>query len=196
MTNTFCPFIRETCKGNECMMFRDEECLLVSFLKAVREGAPTPEEGMPQIQEGIGRGGLFAREEEEAPDWIKDKTPEELAVEIFEFAKKEKREGLDYVSASSQFWESKGINEFLMPSEVQSKMRRASFLARRQAVQEEKDELPSLIGKCVDWARTHDMNKVALQDVEAFLSEKDLHILRETMRALYSRANVKLKSDE
>jgi hypothetical protein len=178
------------------MMFRDEECLLVSFLETVREGAPTPEEGIPLIQEGIERGGLILhREEAEVPDWIKGRTPEELAVEILEFTKKEKTEqGLDYDSASRCFWESKGVNEFLMPSEVQLNIRRADFLARRQALQEEKDELPSLVGKCVDWARINNLNKVAVADVDAFLLEKDLHLLRETKRALYSIANLKLKS--
>lgn len=181
MTNTFCPLLRDTCKGNECIMLRDEECLLVSFLETVREDAPTPEEGMPQIQEGI--------------DWIEKRTPEELAAEILEFIKKEEAEkGFDYYSASRYFWESKGIQELLMPFEVRSKMQRADLLAERQKLQEEKDELPALVGKCVDWARTNNLNKVALADVDAFLLEKDLHLLRETRRALYSMANLKLKS--
>jgi hypothetical protein len=116
-------------------------------------------------------------------------------VEIFEFAKKEQTEaGLDYDSASRCFWESKGVRVFLMPSEVQSKMQRADFLARKRALQDEKDELPSLIGKCVDWTRINNLNKVAIADVDAFLMEKDLHLLRETKRALYSMANLKLKT--
>lgn len=196
MTNTFCPFLRETCKGNECMMFRDEECLLVSFLETVREGTPTPAEGMPLIQEGIERGGLiFHREEAEVPDWIEKRTPEELAVEIFEFIKRERtEEGSDYYSASHNFWESKGVHEFLVPFEVRSKIQRADFLAKRRVLQEEKDELPSLVAKCVDWAGINNLNKVTLADVDAFLLEKDLDLLRETKKALYSTANFKLKS--
>jgi hypothetical protein len=70
MINTFCPFLRDTCKGNECMIFRDEECLVVSFLEALREGAPIPEEGMPPMEAGIERSGLILhREEVEVPDW-------------------------------------------------------------------------------------------------------------------------------
>ena len=176
-------------------MFRDEECLLASFLETVREGTPTPTDGLPLIQEGIERGGLiFHREEAEVPDWIEKKTAEEFAVEIFAFSKKEQTEaGLDYDSASRHFWECKGVQEFLMPSEVHSKMQRADFLARRRALQDEKDELPPLVGKCVDWARINNL-KVALADVDAFLMEKDLHLLRETKRALYSMANLKLKT--
>jgi hypothetical protein len=37
MTNTFCPFLRETCKGNECVTFMDEESLLVSYLETIGE---------------------------------------------------------------------------------------------------------------------------------------------------------------
>ena len=208
MINTFCPFLRETCKGNECIMFRDEECLLVSFLQAVREGAPTPEEGMPSMQEGIERGGLILhREEAEVPDWIKKRTPEELAVEILEFVKKEfpEEEWFGFHLASRYFWESKGVQEYMMPSEVQLKIQRANFLAqkeltkqaeaeRKRTLQEEKDELPSLVGKCVDWARINGLNKVTLADVDTFLLEKDLELMHETKRALYSMANLKLKS--
>lgn len=192
MTNTFCPLLRETCKGNECMMFKDEECLIASFLATVREGAPTPEDETSSIE----RSGLvLRREEEEVPDWIKNRTPEELAVEILEFVKERKKEGLDYYSASRQFWECKGVHEFLMPVEAQTKIQRAEYLTQKQTLQEEKEELPSLVNKCVDWARTHNMRKVAVADVDAFLFDEDLHLLRETKRALYSKANVKLKSN-
>jgi hypothetical protein len=177
-------------------MWKNEECLLVTFLQRIQEGVPLSEENVPSSEEGIERTGFFFhREEAEVPDWIKKGTPEELAAEILEFIKKERAErGFDYYSASRYFWESKGIREFLMPSEVRSKIQRADFLAQKRTLQEEKDELPSLVGKCVDWARINNLNKVTLADVDAFLLEKDLDLLRETKRALYSMANLKLKS--
>lgn len=79
---TFCPFFKETCKGNECVMFKNGECLIVSFLQIASEGVPSPE--------GIMTSGIeIRREEAEVPDWIKTRTAEELAVEILEFKKNE-----------------------------------------------------------------------------------------------------------
>jgi hypothetical protein len=73
-------------------------------------------------------------------------------------------------------------------------MQKAELLARKRVLQEEKDELPSLVDKCVEWAGINNLNKVTFADVDAFLLDKDLRLLGETKRALYSMANVKLKS--
>ena len=67
--NTFCPFFKENCKGNECAMFKNEECLIVSFLEHVSEEIPE----QASEEEGIERSGLILhREEAEVPDWIKN----------------------------------------------------------------------------------------------------------------------------
>jgi hypothetical protein len=89
MTNTFCPLLREKCKESECVMFRDNNCLLVSFFENIEIGAPTPEQITP-------------------PDWLKEITVEKLAEEILEFAKNEKT-ALEYYSGGGGFWESKGF---------------------------------------------------------------------------------------
>jgi len=202
--NTFCPFFNETCKGNECVMFRNGECLIVSFLqslKSVSEGAPPPVE----ITEP--RGIEFHRKEAEVPDWIKTRTPEELAVEMLEFKKKEfsEDEDLGFHTISNYFWKSKGIEIFLMPSDIQFKVERANILAqreirketeiqKREQMEKEKEELPSLVSQCVDWARTNGLKRLTMADVDAYIIERDLDILKETRRALYAMANVKLKS--
>lgn len=208
MINTFCPFLREKCKGNECVMWKNEKCVLVSFLENVQKGVPLPEEDMSTLEEGIERSPMsLHREEAEVPDWIKKRTPEELAVEMLEFMKKEfpEDEGFSFHTASSYFWESKGVQEFLMPSKTRLKIRRAEFLAQREIkrkaeaerkrkLKEEKDEIPSLVGQCVDWAKDKSLKRVTLADVDAFLFEKDLKLMPETKRTLYAMANVKLKS--
>lgn len=206
MTNSFCPFLKETCKGNECVMFRNEECLLVSFFKTGQEVSEP--EGIPSIEAGIQRGGLILRREEaEVPDWMKKQTPEELAVEMLDFIKKEcpKDEGFSYHTAFRYFWENRGVQEFLLPPEARLKIQRAQFLAekeimkqqdaeRKRRLLEEKDELPSLVGKCVDWARENGLKRVILSDADTFLLEKDLDLLHETKRALYSMVNLMMKS--
>jgi len=206
--NTFCPFFKETCRGNECVMFRNEECLIVSFLERISEGIPLPEESVSSSEENLGRGGLILhREEAEVPEWIKKRTPEELAVEMLEFKKKEfsEDEKLSFHTLSRFFWASKGVERFFMPSEFQLKIERANFLAEREIareaeaqkkrrLEEEKEELPSLVSQCVDWARINGLKRLTLADIDTYIMEKDLDILNETKRALYAMANVKLKS--
>lgn len=197
---TFCPFFKETCKGNECVMFKNGECLIVSFLQIASEGVPSPE--------GIMTSGIeIRREEAEVPDWIKTRTAEELAVEILEFKKKEfsEDENLGFHTISNFFWKSKGIERYLMPSDIELKVERANILARREILKEtetqkrerlgkEKEELPSLVSHCIDWARTNGLKRLTLADIDAYIMERNLDILRETRRALYAMANVQLKS--
>jgi hypothetical protein len=202
--NTFCPFLKENCKGNECVMFKNEECLIVSFLKNVSE------EDRPEVSEieGIERGGLILhREEAEVPEWIKKRTPEDLAVEILEYKKKEfpEDEEVSFHTVSDFFWKSKGVESYLMPSEAQLKMDRAEFLAEREITKkeeaqkkkrlmEEKEELPSLVSQIIDWARINGLKRVTLSDIDTYILEKDLDILYETKRALYAMSNLKLKT--
>jgi len=199
--NTFCPFFKETCKGNECVMWRDEACLIVSFLQIASEGVPSPEQIMETSRIEI------HREEAEVPDWIKTRTAEELAVEILEFKKKEfpEDEYLGLHTISNLFWEKKGIEHYQMPSEIRLKINRANILARTQIhreaekqkkeqMQKEKEELPSLVSHCIDWARTNGVIRLTLADIDAYIFERNLDILKETRRALYAMANVQLKS--
>jgi len=199
--NTFCPFFKETCKGNECVMWRDEACLIVSFLQIASEGVPSPEQIMETSRIEI------HREEAEVPDWIKTRTAEELAVEILEFKKKEfpEDEYLGLHTISNFFWENKGIEHYYMPSEIRLKIERANILARTQIhreaekqkkeqMQKEKEGLPSLVSHCVDWARTNGLKRLTLADIDAYILERNLDILKETRRGLYAIANVELKS--
>lgn len=206
--NILCPFFKENCRGNECVMFRNEECLVVSFLQRISEGVPALQEGVPPSEATIERGGaLFHMEEAEVPDWISKQTPEELAVEILGFKKKEfpEDEEVSFHTVLNFFWTSKGVNQYLLPSEAQIKIQRANFLAQRETMkeaeaqkkkrlQEEKEELPSLVSQCVDWARLNGLSRITVADVDTYIMEKSIDILYETKRALYAMANVKLKS--
>lgn len=199
--NTFYPFFKEKCRGNECVMFRNGECLIVSFLQSVSEGVP------PSVEIMEPSGIEFHRREAEVPDWIKTRTPEELAVEMLEFKKKEfsEDENLGFHTISNFFWKNKGIESYLMPSDIRLKVERANILARkgilkeaeiqkRERLEKEKEELPSLVSHCIDWARTNGLKRLTQADIDAYIMGRDLDLLNETKRALYAMANVKLKS--
>ncbi|MGQ9507725.1 MAG: hypothetical protein ACUVTB_07740 [Candidatus Bathycorpusculaceae bacterium] len=83
-------------------MWKNDECVLVSFLERVQEGFSLPAEEVPPLEEGIERSSIiFHRGEAEVPDLIKKRTPEELAAEMLDFIKKEfpEDEGVSYHTA-------------------------------------------------------------------------------------------------
>jgi len=206
--DNLCPFFKESCHGNQCIVWKNEECLLVGLLQRIQEGVPLPEENVPSSEEGIERAGvLLHREEAEVPKWLKTSTPEELAVEMLEFKEKEfpDEDKVSFHTLSRFFWDNKGVERFFLPSEAQLKIERANYLAERQIANEEdakkkkrlaeeKEELPSLVSQCIDWARINSLKRLTLADVDAFIMEKELDLLNETERAMYAMANVKLKS--
>jgi hypothetical protein len=65
---------------------------------------------------------------------------------------------------------------------------------KKRRLTEEKEELPSLVSQCVDWARVNSLKRLTLADVDTFVMEKELDLLNEIKRAMYAMTNVKLKS--
>jgi hypothetical protein len=208
--DNLCPFFKENCHGNECIMWKNQECLLVTFLQRIQEGVPLSDENVPSSEEDIERTGMILhREEAKVPRWLKVSTPKELAAEMLEFKEKEfpEEEKVRFHILSRFFWQNKGVESVFLPSEAQLKIDRANYLAERQIAKEEeakkkkqlaeeKEELPSLVSRCVDWARINSLKRVTLSDVDTFIMEKELDLLYETKRAMYAMANVKLKSEK
>ena len=202
--NAFCPFFKENCRGNECVMFENGECLVVSFLQTMKSMS---EGGSPSEEATETDMPIYGRLEAEVPEWIKTRTPEELAAEMLEFGRKEFSEGVHFHRIASLFWKYKGLETYNMPSDVELKMEKANILAHREITKEaevkereqiekEREELPSLIGQCVDWARVNRLKRLTLADVDTFLMEKRIEIHKKTRRALYAMANVRLKSSK
>lgn len=146
-------------------------------------------------------------EEPEVPTEIKLATPEELATNIIDFAKKEFPDDkeINIGRISSMFWTSKGLSRFGETPEIQLKIEKADMLARRQIdkereikhkeqIEKEKTGLPSLISSCVDWANDKGLKSVAQADIDAFLLEKGLEVLPETKRSIWTMAKVQMKS--
>jgi hypothetical protein len=92
-----------------------------------------------------------------------------------------------------------------MPPEIQAKIQKAELLAdremrrneesqKKERLGSEKEELPSLVSQCVDWAIINGLKRLTVADVDTYILEKNLDILQETKRALYAMANLKLKT--
>lgn len=112
--SNLCPFFKENCKGNECVMWRNENCLIASFLERLNE-FPQQETSpiQDEVEETIRPSSLSHGEE--TPECLKDVTPEELAVEMIEYWKREfpEEEGRrGFYSVSRFFWKTKAFQDF------------------------------------------------------------------------------------
>lgn len=204
-----CPFFKAECHGHQCMMWKNEECLIVAFLQKVQESA-SEESSSSSLEQNIEmESSISHRETSKVPSWLKTATPESIAKEILEFKDEEftENEPVSFHSVINLFWSKKGVERFFLPPEIDMKIRQADIKAQMQfqkeedekkkaRLSEEREELPTLVSKCVDWARVSGLKRVALADIDTFLLEKDLDILRETKKAVYSMTNVKLKSEK
>jgi len=199
--NDQCPFYKKKCLGNQCVMWKDESCLIVSFMENfVKQPEEEIEEHIPLDYE------TEEIREKEVPTEIKLATPEELAAKLVDFAKKEfpDEERIWIRNIAQLFWKSKNIERWGLPPEIQLKIEKAEMLAQKQLdnereikekeqLEKEKAELPSLVSSCVDWAKERGLKRITKADVEAFLLEKNIEILPQTQRSLYAMANVEIK---
>jgi len=81
--NNQCPFFKKKCLGNQCVMWKDETCLVVSFMENFVSQPPEEFERPEPL------GFETETREVEVPTEIKLATPEELAAKLVDFAKKE-----------------------------------------------------------------------------------------------------------
>ncbi|MGA2681866.1 MAG: hypothetical protein ABSF44_08715 [Candidatus Bathyarchaeia archaeon] len=204
--NNLCPFFKTDCHGNECAMWKDEHCLIVNFLQSFQQYASEGSEA--SSEEGMGIDvEVPVRESARVPKWLKTATAESLAKEILEFKDEKFPDGDRFgtYSASRLFWSSRGVQRFGLTPEIETKIEQADMLAEQQMRKEEadkrverftreKEELPSLIGQCVDYARSNELKKLTQGEVEAFVQEKGMDILPETLRLLWTKTNLALKT--
>lgn len=203
-----CPFFKDECHGNQCKMWKDEECLIVKFLRGFQSATTEePEEGINL------ETGTPVRANPPVPKWLKTATAESIAKDILEFKDEQFPNGNDdnsfgfgmSSSITRLFWSKKGVQTYWLPPEIQCKIEQADMMVniqirkeeddkRRQRLSTEKEELPSLVGQCADWARLNDLKKLTQGEVESFVQEKELDLLHETIRLLWIRVNLALKT--
>ena len=201
---TLCPFFREECHGNECVMWKNEKCGLVSYFQEMSESKGFPGYDVPSAEEDMARVGFS-----KPPKWLTATTPEEIAEEIVDLKKREFPEKeIDAYSITNYYWSSKGVEKHLMPAEIQMKMLKAELLAqgeirkyedgqKKELLEKEREELPSLVSQCVDFARMNGLKRLTQGDVDTFVMvEKNLDLKREIRRAICAMANFKLKKRE
>jgi hypothetical protein len=205
--NTFCPLIREECKHAECMAWKENRCLVFSFLASSVQATEQQLARNQSIEESHVEIDQTEEKVQKAIEVLRSSTPEELVAQLVSFVKKES-EGEDNIWVShfvDAFWAERGIEKWDMPSDLKFKVEKVELLAQQEIDgyeememekkrQREKIEFPALVSQCVNWAREHGLKRLTQADIEAFLLEKELDISVTTERSLYATANVQLKS--
>lgn len=200
MAKKYCPFIKEACKIDTCMMTENDECRVVELLRqlgAKPAEALVQQKDEPQAPEEFMRASI--------PDLV-----EELVIFVKANATNGQDRGLSWLerTATEIFWYAKKINKFTAISDVQWKVDEVEriadmqinkeFVANEKArVKQENDELPVLVGKCLAWAKENKLfKKIIKSDIDAFLFEEKKDILPKTKQALYALVCVKLRKEK
>jgi hypothetical protein len=195
---TYCPLIKEECRSHECVLWEDENCLIVTFMKflGLIGKLSTSKETEEEIPNGI-KLSTPEETEEEIPNGIKLSTPEELAAELISYAKKEfpeeVKERWSIYTITDFFWKSKNIEKRDLPEDIKLKIYKTERLVQTQLdserevkikkqLEKEKPELLSLVDLGVGWSNERGLKKLTEADFEAFLIEKNKDISPRTKR--------------
>jgi len=188
--SVLCPFFKEQCKGNQCMMWKEEKCLILNFLEQgmiLGEGVETP---------------VFQRQESLDPstlEYIDTISAEDLASEGLEFW--QKKYPNDYTmqyEAFELYLQSKGLNQtWGAPADTIQKIYNARMLLNRKVeklrIEKEKLEIPSVTDRFIDWLEGRGETQAKLNEVSRFIKENDLDLLFVTKRDIWTAAQNKLE---
>lgn len=195
---SFCPFIKEVCKENICMMWSNDNCLVANYLKGV-QGIPSEIEfdELPFVIE--------PRLKKEVPTWLQLSTPLDIIEEYFKFIDAEfpESERPPY-NVFNLFLQTKGLeNVWSLPTEVSLKISKARALLqieqekrreqeRQLRIEREKTQVEFFALQLVDWMQENSIEKIYKKEVSRFAQEKGYDLLWETHDAIFNKAKVEL----
>jgi hypothetical protein len=180
---SFCPIIKDGCKRNECVMWKNEEgfCAIALYFGS-RPKRETEEVLMQKIPEGI-----------------KSAKPEDLALAWFRFAigKNPNDVGEWAIERThSNFWANMNIGQQQLPEEIRQKIKETEALAKRLMQNElatrldkEKEVVEALVSDCISWARIQGLSAVTQDNIHDFLKDKGVMLLPESKRELWKRVS-------
>jgi len=196
---SFCPFVNDQCKGNQCMMWSNESCLVAGFFK-------TPSFENESIAFDTER--IFEpRKSSTVPQWFKLATEKEIVEAYFEFIDKEfpETERPQY-GMVDLFLQTKGVeNIWNLSTDLSLKIQKikATIQLEREKrqtarkllrIETENMEVESLALQFLDWIDEKSMTKMYKKDVAQFLLELNHDLLWETQAKIFNTA--KTRHDE
>ncbi len=116
----------------------------------------------------------------------------ELAEKVMEYIIELKPSGIrpDIDRATQQFLFMEGIK---LDYEVRGILQAKISEKKREIAKEEREAMPELLRKAVEWAKQNKKNRFTKADTEAFLTDTETSLSRENYDLLYSKINTELK---
>lgn len=183
-------------------MWLDENCMVVNFLQKIFTAIPSDEDIESEQMGYVSEPFVTS-----IPEYFKSSTPESLVSDYIDFLR---NEFPDFESRPYDMWhlftQLKGLtSRFGLPSDTNMKLIKARALAdielsrlrdaeRKDRIEREQIEVPSLVDQYIDWLDERKLEKVRLADVVRFTTELNLDLLKDTERDIYDKAQLKMES--
>ncbi len=124
----------------------------------------------------------------------------DLAREMIEFAEEEFPAPVDQLPTyqlTTLFWQKKGVPRYLDDPDLSIKVRKVEMFVQQkleaESIQREKELLPKLVEKCLEWTTEMGLHKVTKSNVDYFLTENDVRLSKTSRDAIYNKVNFDLK---
>jgi len=132
----------------------------------------------------------------EVPTDLDNKDPNDLAKELLEFIE------VNYPDASrhdlwqihSEFWESKGLNN--RSNKHRNFSNKIQSIADKIIDKNEREKLPELIEKCVEWALENKIDKPTQAILRGFLAEDNVNLSPNNFKILHTKVLLELKASK
>ena len=133
----------------------------------------------------------------DVPEELSNKTPEELATQYLEYLKTEypNDSQVDSYSIRRSYWESLGLSNH-GNNKHDIFIEKISRSIDKIQDKQEKEMIPELLEKCVNWAIKNEEYKPSQVLVRGFLSESDIELSPSNFKTLHTKIILKLKREK
>lgn len=158
----------------------------IEELKNQRDFDSFEEDDIPTYQD---------RSEEDIPEKLVGKE-EELAEKLLEHIEVEhpNADRSEMWAIKQEFWDKIGINNYSNKQRVFTN--KISTIADRIIGQKEREMIPDLIEKCVEWAMDNKIDKPTQAILRGFLAEDNINLTLNNFKILHTKVTIKLKSSK
>lgn len=206
-----CPLIRGACLKRQCMMWREDDCIIALWLQLGVQ-APTTEnsEDLDVAEHLVTRVSRWEDDDEDQerlPKWFLETQPSDLASEAISLALSSEAGApvsrLNPFMVLQNYFTSKGVghvHDYSLPSNQRSQFRKVQESIAQQlpvAVEQEtarrRDALEGYVAEIVEVAQRRGLKRLTQSDVDAFFDARGERYDWEYKRQIWSSANAKLK---
>jgi len=133
-------------------------------------------------------------QQEDVPKELLNKDPNDLAKQLLDYIEVEHPDAdrSELYHIEKAFWQEKGLNNYSIKHRIFSQ--KISSIIEKINDKKEKDQLPELVEKCVEWAMENKIYKPTQSVLRGHLAEDDIDLSTNNFKILHTRVCLELKS--